>query len=49
MDHSQFSLANKNATLFVIVKLLHKAEDSTPSKVQERLEFVLTILKKFQF
>ena len=47
MDHSQFSHANKNEKFFsAVVKLLHKAEDNTHSKVQNTLEFKLTIAKK---
>ena len=50
MDHSQFSHANKNEKFFsAVVKLLHKAEDNTHSKVQNTLEFKLTIAKKTTF
>ena len=47
LDPSQFSDANKTETILsAIAKLLHKAEDNTPSKVQETLELKMTIAKK---
>ena len=49
-DHSNFSHAKKNETLFsAIVNLLHKAEDNTLSKKQETMEFKTTIPEKLPF
>ena len=47
MDHAQFSNANENETRFLAVeKSLHKTEHKSHSKMQETLDFKITIAMK---
>ena len=45
MDHSQISHAKNETVSLAIVKLLHKAEDSTLSKVQKTVDIQMTKTK----